>query len=304
MLSGEKILVTGPAGGIGFGLARSLAADNEVWGIARFSQPGERRALDEAGVVTRVVDLEAPDFSELPNDFTYLVHCAVTMEPYSYDRAIRINAEGTGLLMSRFRNVKAALVMSTLSVYAPNPDPWHAFVEEDPLGDVKGGSPTYSVSKIAEEAVARFCAREFAIPTTIARMGAAYSERGGLPQNHMQAIAEGRPVQARWDPLTYSPIHHDDINAQLAPMIAVAETPARIVNWCGDEAVSVQQWSAHMAEVLGKPAQIDVQPVPGASIGTVGDVTRMREITGPCKIHWKEGMRRSLAALYPDLVAA
>jgi nucleoside-diphosphate-sugar epimerase len=39
MLSGEKILITGPAGRIAFGLARSLTAENEVWGIARFGDP-------------------------------------------------------------------------------------------------------------------------------------------------------------------------------------------------------------------------------------------------------------------------
>ena len=42
MLQDEKILITGPAGRIAYGLARSLVADNEVWGIARFSDP--RRA--------------------------------------------------------------------------------------------------------------------------------------------------------------------------------------------------------------------------------------------------------------------
>ena len=39
VLHDEKILITGPAGRIASGLARSLAADNEVWGIARFSDP-------------------------------------------------------------------------------------------------------------------------------------------------------------------------------------------------------------------------------------------------------------------------
>ena len=42
MLSGEKVLLTGPAGRIAFPLARSLAADNEVWGVARFSDPATR----------------------------------------------------------------------------------------------------------------------------------------------------------------------------------------------------------------------------------------------------------------------
>ena len=38
MLSDEKILITGPAGRIAFGLARSLVANNEVWGIARLGK--------------------------------------------------------------------------------------------------------------------------------------------------------------------------------------------------------------------------------------------------------------------------
>ena len=53
MLSGEKILITGPAGRIAFGLARSLAADNEVWGIARFGDPATREKVEALGVTTR-----------------------------------------------------------------------------------------------------------------------------------------------------------------------------------------------------------------------------------------------------------
>ena len=40
MLKGEKILIPGPAGQIATPIAKALAKDNEVWGIARFSQPG------------------------------------------------------------------------------------------------------------------------------------------------------------------------------------------------------------------------------------------------------------------------
>ena len=47
----------------------------------------------------------------------------------------------------------------------------------------------------------------------------------------------------RWDPMPYSPIHDDDIAAQLEPLLGAASVPATIVNWCGDEPVSVQEWS-------------------------------------------------------------
>jgi nucleoside-diphosphate-sugar epimerase len=303
MVKSEKILVTGPAGQIAYGLATSLAGSNEVWGMARFSKPEERQKLEAAGVRTIVADLETADFTEVPRDFTYLLHIAVNHDP-SYDRALRINAEGAGLLLSHCRGVKAALVMSTLSVYKPHPDPWHAFTESDALGDMIAASPTYSISKIAEEAVARYCAREFSIPTVIARMGAAYNARGGLPISHMRAVAAGQPAKTRWDPCPYSPIHQDDINDQVEALLSVASTPANIVNWCGDEAVSMQEWTAYCGEVLGVPAKVVVEEVPGASLGSVGDVAKRRAITGPCKVGWKEGFRRTLTELFPEQVKA
>ena len=72
-LHGEKILVTGPAGRVAFPLAARLAADNEVWGIARFGAAGERERVEAAGIRTRRVDLAAPEWGDLPTDFTLVL---------------------------------------------------------------------------------------------------------------------------------------------------------------------------------------------------------------------------------------
>lgn len=304
MLSGERVLITGPAGRIAYGITKTLARDNEVWGIARFSDPAAREEVEALGVTTRRVDLGDGDFSQLPTDFTYLLHIAADFGE-DYERGLRVNAEGTGLLLSHCRGVKAALVMSTVTVYKPHPDPWHPFREDDPIGDAGLPSPQpYSIVKIAEEAIARYCAREFGIPTVIARMGSAYGERGGLPLWHLQAIAEGRPVVARWDPLPYSPIHYDDINAQIPALLDAASVPATIVNFAGDTPVSVQQWCAYFGELLGVSPQVDMQPVPGASVGSVGDHTKRTSITGPCTVDWREGFRAMAAQHYPDRIEA
>ncbi len=301
MLSGEKILITGPAGRIAFGLARTLAKDNEVWGIARFSDPATREKVDAVGVTTRVVDIAAGEFDGLPKDFTYLLHIAADFSADDYDQALRVNAEGTGFILEHCRAAKAALVMSTLSTYKPHPDPWHAFREDDPLGDCMAPpSAPYSVSKIAEEGVARYCARSFGLPVTIARMGAAYGDQGGLPLWHLEAIAAGEPVLTRSDPMPYSPIHDDDIRGQLAPLLDAASVPATIVNWCGDEPVSVQQWSSYFGELLGAPPTVTVQEIPGASRGSVGDVTRRTALTGPCQVGWREGFARMVEHFYPE----
>jgi nucleoside-diphosphate-sugar epimerase len=305
-LKGEKILVTGPAGQIAAPLCADLADGNEVWGIARFSVPGSREEVEAMGVTTRVVDLGTGEFGDLPRDFTYLLHLAAAIGPSSdYDQAMRVNAEATGLLLSHCREAKAALVMSTASVYKPNPDPMHAFVETDPLGEaVVPGTPTYSVTKIAEEAVARFCARLFDLPVTIARMNAAYSSRGGLPAYHLDAIAAGQPVNLRHDPCPYSPIHQDDINAQVGALLAAASVPATIVNWGGDEQVSAQEWCAYFAELTGKPADIRITPVPGSQPGASSDPTARRAITGPCTVKFRDGFRRMFEQRYPDGVDA
>jgi nucleoside-diphosphate-sugar epimerase len=303
VLHGEKILITGPAGRIAFGLARSLAPHNEVWGIARFRDPAARDEVEALRVTTRVADLGAGRFDDVPTDFTYLLHLAADFSADDYEQALRVNAEGTGLLLAHCRNAKAALVMSTVTVYKPQRDPWHACTENDPVGDqMLPGQLPYSISKIAEEAVTRYCARSLGLPTTIARMGAAYGERGGLPIWHLHAIAAGEPVNVRWDPLPYSPIHDDDIAAQVEALIGAATVPATVVNWCGDEAVSVQQWSAYFGELLGVEPEVVVEPVPGTSLGSVGDPTKRISITGPCRVGWREGFRRMAEHYYPQRV--
>ncbi|HEY7106331.1 MAG TPA: NAD(P)-dependent oxidoreductase [Acidimicrobiia bacterium] len=294
MLSGEKILLTGPAGQIGFPLAAHLARDNEVWGIARFGDQAARARVDALGVTTRVCDVGDGDFSELPDDFTYLLHLAAYMAPgFDFDAAMRVNAEGTALLLAHCRKAKAALVMSTHSVYQPHDDPMHVFVETDPLGEVNAAhSPTYSMSKIAQEAVACTCARLFEVPVVIARMNASYGPGGGLPTQHLDAIAAGHPVTTRWDPCPYSLIHQDDIDAQVEPLLGSAGVPATVVNWAGDEPVSVQEWAAYMGELTGRDAVVRVVETPGTLRGSVSSNERRLALTGPCTVGWRDGLRR------------
>ena len=301
MLSGEKILVTGPAGQIAFPLAEALARDNEVWGIARFGNPATRDEVKAAGITTRTGDLGSGDLGDLPDDFTYVLHLAALMAPdKDYDEAIRVNAEGTGLLLSHCRKAKAALVMSTQSVYHPHEDPAHVFLETDPLGDAHSlHSPPYSISKIAQEAVARYCARTLDLPVIIARMNSSYSARGGLPTQHLSAVMAGNAVTTRWDPCYYSPIHQDDINAQAAALLDAAAVPAPIVNWAGDEPVTVQEWVAYFGELTGSTPTLNVTPIDGTSRGSIASSEKRSSFTGPCTVTWKDGLRR----VYEELTA-
>jgi nucleoside-diphosphate-sugar epimerase len=298
MLRGERILLTGVSGQIAFPMARFLATDNDVFGVARFADPSARERVWSIGVTPVACDLAAGDLSMLPDGITVLIHLAAYQAPgFDYDEALRQNADATGFVLQHCRAARAALVMSTHSIYKPNPDPMHVYVETDPLGDVNPQhSPTYSVSKLGQEAVARFCARAFDLPVTITRMNASYGPNGGLIAMHTDAIAAGYPVPTRWDPCMYSPIFEDDINEQVSALVEAASTPATIVNWAGDESVSVQDHCAYASELLGKPAEVIAKPIEGTLRGSIASNARRLSLTGPCTVDWREGLRRTIAA--------
>ena len=126
-------------------------------------------------------------------------------------------------------------------------------------------------------------------------MNAAYGDNGGLLTYHLDWILAGQPVQVKWDPAMYSPIHQDDINAQVAPLLTAAGVPATVVNWGGDEPVSAQEWCAYLSELTGVAADVVVKEVPGGIRGIILDNTKRMAITGPCTVSWRQGLSRVVA---------
>ena len=295
MLSGEKILVTGVTGTVPLPIAEFLANENEVWGLARFSDPEARKRVETIGITTCAVDLAQGDLSGVPDDFTYVLHFAHTRMPGGeFIPAIQANAVGAGRVLQHCRGAKGALVASAGTVYSPhNEDVYRPFVEEDDIGRAHAPwAPTSPASKVSLEAVARFCAEGFSLPTTIVRINVIYGPLGGMPVADMELISADQPVIAFADPYPTSPIHADDMCGQLEALLDAASSPALIVNWCGDEVVTQRQWSEIAGELCGKAPDIQVQPVPTAACGSVGDTTRRLAITGPCLTNFRNEMEK------------
>jgi len=295
LLSGEKILVTGVSGTATLPLAEFLAAENEVWGLARFSDPAVRERVEALGITTCSVDLAQGDLSGVPDDFTYVLHFAHTRLPGGqFIPAIQVNAVGAGRVLQHCRKAKGALVASAGTVYSPhNEDVYRPFVEEDDIGRSHAPwAPTSPASKVSLEAVARFCAEGFSLPTTIVRLNVIYGPLGGIPVDDMALIAAGKPVVTFADPYPSSPIHADDMCAQVEALLDAASTPALIVNWCGDEVVTQRQWCEMAGEICGREPVVDVKPVPTAACGSVGDTTRRLAITGPCRTVFRGALEK------------
>ena len=237
-IHGEKILVAGATGQVALPLAVSLAGDNEVWGISRFSDQAARQKLEAAGVNCVAVDLVEPDLSPLPTDFTYGLNLAISKSG-DWNRDLDASAGSVALLMEHCQGAKAFLHCSSTAVYKESPDA--TFTEDDELGDNHGvwaglipGMNTYSIGKIAAEAVARYGARRFELPTTIARLNVPYGDNGGWPALHLDMMAGGMAVPVHpARPNRFSPIHDDDILGTLDGLLAGATVPATTVNWGG-----------------------------------------------------------------------
>jgi nucleoside-diphosphate-sugar epimerase len=299
-LSGEKILVTGPTSQVAFPLARELAKQNEVHGLARFSKRKDVERIEAIGVKPIKADLGADALEQVPDDFTYVLNFAVVKSgDFAYDLAA--NAEGAGRLLARCRKAKAFLHCSSGAVYEYAGQ--QPLKESDPLGDNhRVIFPTYSISKIAAETVVRFAARQWNVPTTIARVSVPYGDNGGWPWFHLLMMRGGQPIPVHPEgPCRYNLLHEDDYIAQVPALLAAASIPATVVNW-GGEAVSIEEWCTYLGELTGLEARFETTSRTLPSLPM--DVTRLHEVAGPTRTSWRDGIRRMVAARNPELLRA
>ena len=86
-LSGRRVLVTGASGLVALPVAVELAKSNEVYAVARFSDPKQKRLVEEAGARAISFDLADPDLSPLPKSVDVVINYAVL--PPSHKESLR-----------------------------------------------------------------------------------------------------------------------------------------------------------------------------------------------------------------------
>jgi UDP-glucuronate 4-epimerase len=294
-----RILLTGPTSQVGLPLALRLAEKNEIHAIARFKDPATRAPLEAVGIRCVALDLASDSLDALSEDYDYALNFAVVKSgDWGYDLAA--NVDGVGRLMSHCRKSKAFLHSSSAAVYAfPDQKP---LAETDPLGDNhRVMFPTYSISKIAAEAVVRFAAQEFQLPTTIARFSVPYGDNGGWPWFHLMMMKAGAPIPVSPNaPNFFNLIHEDDYIGHIPGLLKLADVPACTLNWGGSDPVSIEQWCGFLSELTGLEAKLEtsddtLEPLPL-------DTTRMNKALGRTSVDWRDGIRRMVEARNPELL--
>lgn len=291
-LTDKRIVVTGPTGIVGSPMAKALAADNHVIGLARFSDPAAKAELEAAGVECHSVNFVDPDLSAVPADVDVVINLAVT-KIGKWSKDLAGNAEAAGHLMSHFRTAAVFFHCSSGSTYKPNGG--EPFFEDSPHGDHhEHMMPTYSISKIASESVVRFGAREFDLPTVIARLNVPYGDTGGWPWFHLMMIRAGMDIEVHPDGARYNFIHDEDIVADLPVLLDQASIPATTINWASPELVSVEEWCTLMAELDGidPPTFVEADTaIPSTNM----DVSKLMELRPERLVTWRDGIARLVA---------
>ncbi|MFC4855884.1 NAD-dependent epimerase/dehydratase family protein [Actinophytocola glycyrrhizae] len=305
MLNGKKILVTGATGQVARPVAQALAEANEVWCLGRFADREAERQLVADGMRTWRWDMSADRLDGLPDDFTHVLHSAMYRgDGTDFDTAVEVNCVAAGRLMTHCRSAEAFLYVSSGAVYARQSRD-HRHRETDPLGAELPWLPTYPVSKIAAEGTVRAFAATLGLPTTIARLNIAYGPHGhgGMPLLLLKRMLGGAEIEVPVDGQNWcNPIHTDDIARQTPLLWQAATVPARVVNWAGDDVVSVQEILTYLADLAGAPARFRESEVTRDT--HIFDNTVRVSLAGRCEVDWRTGLRRTLAHHLPELVSA
>ena len=299
-LEDARILITGPTGQVARPVVEHLARIADVHALARFRKAEDRADIEALGATVLQADLaDADSLVGLPADFDYVLNFAVVKTgDFAYDLAA--NGEGVGNLMSHCRSAKAFLHFSSTAVYEyAGQEPRS---EDAPLGDNhRVMFPTYSISKIAAETVCRFVARQYDLPTTIARLSVPYGDNGGWMYYHLLMMQQGIAIDLHPDkPNFYNPIHVDDYIEKIPYLLGAASTDATTVNFGGSQKVSIEQWCAYLEELTG--LQPLFQDNPRAFGSLCIDTEKMHSLIGETRVDWREGILSQVQHLAPQLL--
>jgi nucleoside-diphosphate-sugar epimerase len=288
-LSNRRVLVTGASGLVAFPVAMALAKTNDVYALARFSNPEQKRLLEAAGARTISFDLADPDLSALPRSVDVVINYAVL--PPNIKEHFDVNAGAVGRLARRYRDCEAFVQGSTGSLYAYQGE--RPLREEDPYG-LHSSAELYAASKIAAEYLLKHLSEDYRMPTTIVRIFSFYGPRGGGVTQRIDQVAQGLPVSVYPGRRNvHTPLFEDDYVEKTIAAVGIAKSPAEIINLGGSESVTTQEYCEMAGEILGKkPIFVDnskAWPI-------WADTTKMAKLLGRSRVPIREGVRRVIEA--------
>jgi len=293
-MQGKRILITGCTGMIGKALAKALAPENSVFGIARFTDAVAREELEALGVECIPMDLSRPELERLPGDIDAFFHMAVFWDCNNHpETAYQVNGFVIGQIVERLPGLRLLVVGSTAGVCIgakrygiteetiPIPDTW------------------YGVSKSVGEHIAEYFARTRSIPCSILRYWFPYTDDPSARANYYKDLVErmkkGEPfVLPAEEEGFQQPIFIDDIVRITIDSSRFATPASFILNVSGRERLTFRDIIGQIAEVFGLKPVIEMES-PGKPCNLLKgfyDLSKLERTVGLPKVTFREGLAR------------
>ena len=271
------LVVLGVGGKMGPTLARmaaraiaQLGLPHRVIGVARFSQPQSRAALEAAGVHTIPCDLMDRDaLARLP-DARHVIFMAG--QKFGTTGAQHMtwgtNTYLPALVAERYRDART-VVFSTGNVYPLLPVVNSGASEDEepaPLGE-------YAASCLGRERIFEYFSRSHGLPCAIMRLNYAVELRYGVLVDVAQKVLNGQPVDVSMGAANV--IWQGDANGQALALLDHCATPPFICNITGPETVSIRWAAQQFAARFGVHAHIVGQEAPTALLSNAARAQRL-----------------------------
>ncbi len=283
-MHGQRVMVVGATGKIGKHLvSRLVEAENEVHGIARFGEPGQRERLTALGVTTYRRDVTRPDaLADVPASFDYVFYEAAVKfgAEEDLDYTVELNVRAVGRAMEHFANTKGFLFASSGNVYADTPD---GATEDDlPL------APSfYAITRLGGEWMVDYFSRRNRTPATIQRIFYGYHEEFGIPTDIARKVRDEEPIDLSTPYVNV--IWLDDLLDMMIASAGVAAVPPKVLNITGLSKVSVRAMAERLGALMGKRPRFSKEEG-GSSLLAVAN--EMARLLGSPNTPLDDGLRR------------
>ncbi len=271
------IIILGAGGKIGPTLAKlaknaieEAKIDKRVIAVSRFSTPGVKRKLNDAGIETiscNLLDKEAVDRLPEASNVIYMVGRKFGTkgdEPLTW----ATNTYVPALVAQKFRRSRI-VVFSTGNVYPLVPVSSGGATESHPPGPIG----EYAQSCLGRERIFEYFCGKFGTEAVFLRLNYAIDLRYGVLLDVAQKVFRGIPIDLRMGYVNV--IWQGDVNNAAIRAFTLCRNPPGILNVTGPETVSIRWLATCFGEIFGKEPVFENEEIETALLSNASEYHRL-----------------------------